>query len=221
VKERARLARVLRYKPVTMARPWKLANTHNKGLETRSYRLDFSNGLSATAVWFQALETPKPAPATIVLDENGKKAASLAVSDRVNRGEQVLALDPIFYGDAAAQRPTLYTQVVSTLGDRPLALEAAQLIETARWFAKQSGVKQVRLEATGFRAQVAATAAAALAPGLFSDIAIRNGKVSLAHIYDAPVEYGAAPDLFCLDLYKEFDLDRLAVMAAPARIAMR
>ena len=32
------------------------------------------------------------------------------------------------------------------------------------------------------------------------------------------VEYGAAPDLFCLDLYKEFDLDRLAALAAPARI---
>ena len=219
VKERARLARVLRYKPVAMARPWKLANTHNKGLETRSYRLDFSNGLSATAVWFQALGTPSPAPATIVLDENGKKAASLAVSERVNRGEQVLALDPIFFGDAAAPRPTLYTQVVSTLGDRPLALEAAQLIETARWFAKQSGAKQVRLEACGFRAQVTATAAAALAPGLFSDIVIRNGKNSLAYIYDAPVEYGAAPDLFCLDLYKEFDLDRLAAIAAPARIA--
>jgi hypothetical protein len=192
-------------------------------LETRSYRLDFSNGLSATAVWFQALGTPSPSPATIVLDEKGKKAASLAVSDRVNRGEQVLALDPIFYGDAdpSKPRPMLYTQLISALGDRPLALEAAQLIEAARWFAKQSGAKQVRLEANGFRAQVSATAAAALAPGLFSDIVIRNGKSSLAYIYDAPVEYGAAPDLFCLDLYKEFDLDRLAALAAPARIAMR
>jgi dienelactone hydrolase len=223
VKERARLARVLRYKPVALARPWKLANTLNKGLETRSYRLDFSNGLSATAVWFQALETSSLAPATIVLDEKGKKAAASVVSDRVNRGEQVLAVDPIFYGDAAPSkpRPAVFTQVVSALGDRPLALEAGQLIETARWFAKQSGAKSVRLEANGFRAQVSATAAAALAPGLFSEIVIHNGKSSLAYIYDTPVEYGAAPDLFCLDLYKEFDLDRLAALAAPARIAMR
>jgi dienelactone hydrolase len=223
VKERARLARVLRYKPVAMARPWKLANTHSKGLETRSYRLDFSNGLSATAVWFQALETPSPAPATIVFDENGKKAASSVVSDRVNRGEQVLALDPIFYGDATPSTPgpTYYTQVISTLGDRPLALEAAQLVEAARWFAKQSGAKKLRLEVNGFRAQVAATAAAALVPGLFSEIAIHNGKTSLAHIYDAPVAYGAAPDLFCLDLYKEFDLDRMTALAAPARIVLQ
>jgi hypothetical protein len=73
------------------------------------------------------------------------------------------------------------------------------------------------LEVNGFRAQVAATIAAALAPDLFSEVVIRNGKLSLAHIYDAPVEYGAAPDLFAQDLYKEFDLDRLAAIAAPSR----
>lgn len=222
VKERARLARVLRYKPVAMARPWKLANSHSKGLETRSYRLDFSNGLSATAVWLRALDAPGSAPATIVFDENGKKAAGAAVSDRVNRGEHVLAVDPVFYGDAAPSkpRPNVYTQVISALGDRPLALEAAQLVETARWFARQSAVKKVRLEVNGFRAQVAATIAAALAPDLFSEVIVRNGKPSLTHIYDAPVEYGAAPDLFAQDLYKEFDLDRLAAIAAPARFVM-
>ncbi|MEN6604984.1 MAG: hypothetical protein ABFD86_21445 [Bryobacteraceae bacterium] len=223
VKERARLGRVLRYKPVSMARPWKLANTHNKGLETLSYRLDFSNGLSATAVWFRALDAQDPAPATIVFDANGKKAAGAVVSDRVNRGEQVLAVDPIFYGDAGTGnlRPTLFTQLISALGDRPLGLEAAQLIETARWFGKQSGTKNLRLEVNGFRAQVAATIAAALAPELFSDVVNRNGQASLAHIYDAPVEYGQAPDLFCLDLYNDFDLDRLAGLASPARIAIQ
>ncbi|MCE5306788.1 MAG: hypothetical protein LLG20_04025, partial [Acidobacteriales bacterium] len=223
VKERARLGRVLRYKPVSMARPWKLANTHNKGLETLSYRLDFSNGLSATAVWFRALDAQDPAPATIVFDGNGKKAAGAVVSDRVNRGEQVLAVDPIFYGDAGTGnlRPTLFTQLISALGDRPLGLEAAQLIETTRWFGKQSGAKKPRLEVNGFRAQVAATIAAALAPELFSDVVIRNGQASLAHIYDAPVEYGQAPDLFCLDLYNDFDLDRLAGLASPARIAIQ
>ena len=35
----------------------------------------------------------------------------------------------------------------------------------------------------------------------------------LAKLLDAPVTYEAAPDLFCLDLYKEFDLDRLAALA--------
>jgi hypothetical protein len=40
----------------------------------------------------------------------------------------------------------------------------------------------------------------------------------LQHLLDAPVKFEAAPDLFCLDLYKEFDIDRLAMLAEPAKI---
>lgn len=223
VKERARLANVVRYRPVTVARSWKLGNTYNKGLETRSFRLDFSNGLSATAVWLRAIDAREDAPVAIVFDSNGKKAAGATVSDCVNRGEQVLAVDPVFYGDADASTPRapLYTQLVSALGERPLGWEAAQLIETARWFTKQCGGTKPRLEVNGFRAQVAATIAAALAPNAFSEVVIRDGKPSLAYIYDAPVSYTKSPDLFCLDLYKEFDLDRLAMLAAPARVAVK
>jgi len=33
-----------------------------------------------------------------------------------------------------------------------------------------------------------------------------------------PVSYEDAPDLFCLDFFKEFDLDRLAGLAEPTRV---
>jgi hypothetical protein len=74
------------------------------------------------------------------------------------------------------------------------------------------------LESTGFRCQTVALAAAALNPGLFSEIVIRNGVQSLKHLLDEPIEYQAAPDLFCLDFYKRFDLDSLAAMAAPTKV---
>jgi hypothetical protein len=41
---------------------------------------------------------------------------------------------------------------------------------------------------------------------------------SLAYFYDAPVDYMKYADLFCLDLYKDFDLDRLIFLAEPAKI---
>ncbi len=44
---------------------------------------------------------------------------------------------------------------------------------------------------------------------------MRDGMKSLGHVLDTPVEYLDAPDLFCLDLYAEFDLDGLASLAAP------
>jgi hypothetical protein len=44
---------------------------------------------------------------------------------------------------------------------------------------------------------------------------------SLKHLLDEPVKFESAPDLFCLDLYKEFDIDRLAKLAEPARITQK
>jgi hypothetical protein len=41
---------------------------------------------------------------------------------------------------------------------------------------------------------------------------------SLRYLLDAPVQYRTAPDLFCMDVFKYFDLDRLATMASEVRI---
>ncbi|MBI4876993.1 MAG: hypothetical protein HY822_20330, partial [Acidobacteria bacterium] len=68
----------------------------------------------------------------------------------------------------------------------------------------------VRLVSRGIRGQVAALAAQALEPALFDTVVILDGAKSLQHLLDAPVEYQAAPELFCRDLYREFDLDLLA-----------
>ena len=65
-----------------------------------------------------------------------------------------------------------------------------------------------------------ATVAAALEPDLFSEVVVHEGMPSLNFLLEAPVTFENAPDLFCLDLYKEFDLDRLAAMAAPAKVTV-
>ncbi len=44
---------------------------------------------------------------------------------------------------------------------------------------------------------------------------------SMSYLLDAPVAFRSAPDLFCLDLYKEFDLDRLAALAEPTKLTMK
>jgi hypothetical protein len=41
---------------------------------------------------------------------------------------------------------------------------------------------------------------------------------SLSYLLDTPVPYRNAPDLFCLDLYKYFDIDRLTVLASPVTV---
>jgi hypothetical protein len=187
-------------------------------LETFSYRLEFDNGLSAAAVVLRAI-TATAAVATVVLNDAGKKAAYAAVSDRVNRGEEVLALDLLFTGDAAPAKPGPhhYAQMLATAGDRPLGLEAAQLVAAARWLRESVRPSSVRLDTSGVRSQVAALVAAAIEPHFFSEVTARDGLSSLRQLLDKPVPYQAAPDLFCLDFYKYFDVDLLSRLAGGSR----
>ena len=214
------LRKTLRYQDAGLYHAWALGNTKNRGLETRSYSFDFSNGLSADGVWFKAVAAPGDTPATLVLHDQGKKNAAAEVADRVNRGEQVLAVDLLFTGSSSPQNPdaSAYTQMLAAVGDRPLGLEAAQLITIVDWLRKTSGSGKVRLESTGRRSQTVALAAAALNPGMFLEIVIRKGAPSLKQLLDEKIEYQAAPDLFCLDLYRRFDLESLAMMAAPTKV---
>ena len=99
---------------------------------------------------------------------------------------------------------------------RPLGLIAAQLSAAAGWAARHGSRSAVRLTSTGRRNQVAALVAASIEPALFEKVEVREGMASLQEVLDKPVEYAAAPELFCLDLYRDFDLPRLVELSRGA-----
>ena len=76
----------------------------------------------------------------------------------------------------------------------------------------------MRVETSGIRTQVIALTASALEPSIFSEVVARGGMRSLQHIFRKPVAYADAPDLFCLDLFKVTDIDRLATLASPVKV---
>lgn len=210
--ERRRLADLVRYRPAAVQHAWAAANTRNKGVATQSFQFQFANGLAAAGVLVASVNAAGAPRATVVLDDKGRAAAAARASDRVNRGEQTLVVDLLFRGEMAPRRMPEYTQLLAATGDRPLGLQAAQLIAVARWLGERTGAKQVRLESTGPRSQVTALIVAALEPSLFSTVEVREGMNSLAHLLNAPVTYEAAPDLFCLDLYRDFDIPELLAL---------
>ncbi|HXH49179.1 MAG TPA: hypothetical protein VNM47_07520 [Terriglobia bacterium] len=217
--ERNKLASVIRYKPVEVKDAWRMWNTKNHLLQSLSYRFEFTDSLTAAGTWLKAIAAAHDAPVTIVLNDKGRGDAGDVVSDRVNRGEQVLALDPIFVGESMHLVPdsTPYALMVSTTGGRALGLEVEQLLAVTKWLEQQSGHPKIRLETTGIRSEVIGLAAAALEPSVFSKVVSHDAMKSLGFLLDAPVPFRSAPDLFCLDLYKDFDIDRLAAMAEPAK----
>lgn len=210
------LSKVVRYAPVEVQHAWPLTNSYGKGLESQSLRLDFSNGLSANAVWLSAIgiDTTR-SPVTIVLNDAGRAAANNEISDRVNRGERVLSLDLLLLGDAAPQGPgsSSYSQLLATLGERPLGVLAAQLNAATQWATRQYAPAPLRLSTSGPRTQVVALVAAALQKDLYESLEHREGLASLQVLFDKPVEYASAPELFCLDLFRDFDLPQLTKLA--------
>jgi len=224
--ERERLRQTVRYSPVTVKEPWLVANTNHSEVESVSYRFEMSNGLSAAGVWLRATGAIAAAPLTIIVNDDGKKAAASEAWDRVSevggrldRGEQVLALDLLFTGDAAPDQPRyLLSEMLAAAGDRPLGLEAAQLAGIAQWVRGQFEPSRIRVETTGLRSQLEALISSALNPDLFSEVASRHGVESLRYVFDKPVRYEDAPDIFCLDLYRDFDVDRLSAIAEPAKV---
>ncbi len=220
---REQLKSILRYSPVSVDAAWKLVSTKRSGLQSFSYRFDFSNSLSGTGIWVAAGAAPTDAPLTILLNDGGYKASARGVAERVNRGEQVLAFEPLFFGATSPDEtePAYWEMLVASRGDRAMGLEVAQLIATAKSFRSRTGLNKIRLETDGIRSQVVALAAAAFEPNLFSEIESDNAMTSLSYLLEAPVPYRTAPELFCLDLYRYFDIDSMAILAFPVKATIR
>jgi len=215
--QRERLKSVVRYSPVSVETAWRTDNSKHLGLETLSYRFDFSNGLSATGIWMKAISAPSNSPVTIVLADEGYKAAGETVSEHVNRGEQVLALDLLFNGATAPDNPADWEMLVATTGDRPLGMEAAQLVAIAAWL-RNSGQKSIRVVTDGIRNQVIAVTSAALEPTAFKRVESHRSMGTLDYLLKDSIPFRSAPELFCLDLYRYFDLDSLSLLAVPAEV---
>jgi hypothetical protein len=216
---RTRLSQVVRYRPARIDAAWLVASTKQRGVESASYLLRMSDGLSASAVWLKALASKDDAPATILLDDTGRGQTAGEAADRVNRGEQVLALDVALMGEAWSEREARRLQQnLNGLGERPIGIEAAELVAAARWLSARAASSKLRLETKGIRSQLVALIAAALEPSVFSEIVVRDGMKSLGYVLEKPVEYIDAPDLFCLDLHREFDVETLAALAGPTRV---
>src|ERR1022692_2740934 len=192
--QRELLKSVVRYTPVSVENPWRMANSKHLGFESLSYRFDFSNGLSATGVWLKAISAPVDGPITIVLSDEGYTATAEMVSEHINRSEQVLALDLLFNGAMVAEEPDRadWEMLAATTGDRPLGLEAAQLLAVANWLRTGTGPSNIAIETMGIRNQVISLVAAAVEPTAFPRLESHHGMESLRYLLDKPVPYRSA-----------------------------
>jgi dienelactone hydrolase len=198
--QRERLKSVVRYQPVSMSRALRITN---------------SNGLSATGIRFKQDASPEVEPVTIVLNDKGYKAAGQDVFDRLSSGHEVFALDLLFNGATLPEMPDSsdWELLVDASGDRSLGLEVAQLLAFTKWVRSSIGSSRVQIVTDGIRSQTVAFIAALIEPEAFANVTNRNAMRSFLYLLDKPVPLRSAPELFCLDLYKDFDIDSISALA--------
>jgi hypothetical protein len=110
--------------------------------------------------------------------------------------------------------------LVDSSGDRSLGLQVAQLLAVAHWLRSTHPVSRTQISTRGIWTQVIAMIAAAIEPNTFFDEANHGGMMKLSYLYDKPVPLRTAPELFCLDLYRLFDIDVLSKLASPTQVML-
>ncbi len=118
-----------------------------------------------------------------------------------------------------ATKDWLFAILMAALGERPLGIQASQVVGTAKWLqSRHAG--SVEIFADGPRTGLVALVAAALEPKAIAGVTIRNGMRSLKEIIEKDLSADKTPELFCFGLLETFDIDLLSALAGRDKVKL-
>ena len=166
---------------------------------------------------------PAGAKATvIVVADAGRKTAADEVRRQLAAGRRVIAIDPFYWGESSIKnRDYLWALMISTVGDRPLGVQAAQLAAIARAVEAEQGGKPPSVVTVGPRASLAGLVAAGLEPKSFARIETVDGLKTLKQVLTDDRPFSEVPELFCFGLLEQFDIPQLIALAGADRVESR
>ncbi len=191
--------------------------------ERDGYRIDKLVLEPEPGVWLPALAyMPEDGAeaARLYLHEDGKEAVdSEEIEELVAGGDMVLAVDLRGVGETAPGGDHSYTTylpvewrdatIAYLLGTSLLAMRAEEIIQCAEFAAQYNadGTRPVHLKTIG-RVGPPALHAAALEPGLFASVTLRNSLVSWSNVVDTPLSKNQDANLIhgALEIYDLPDL---------------
>ena len=188
----------------------------DNGLSIFHWRLKLNDNWTLPAVDFW----PTSASDTcIVVSDWGKQSMVAEVERLVAAGKRVIAVDLLGFGEAdpgsgPRDSDDVMPMLITTVGDRPLGIQAAQLTAVARWATGDSVEQAPKVVAVGPRNSMIVLIAAALEPGVTSGLELRQSWKSLREIIRKDLKAEDAPEQFCFGLLKEFDVPQLVAIAS-------
>jgi hypothetical protein len=158
----------------------------------------------------------KPKATVIVIADKGRASTAETVQKLLDAGNRVLAVDPFYFGESKiSKRDFLYGLLVSSVGERPLGVQAGQIAAIAGWVKKRHPQSPVTVTAVGPRTSLIALCATGLNDKSIDGIDLHESFASLKQVLEKDITVNQQPEWFCFGLLKEFDIKQLATLVAP------
>jgi len=166
-------------------------------------------------------ERPKGTALLFSQDGRASEAAVRRAAELVKDGRRVAVIDPFYSGESRINdHDYLFALMVNTVGERPLGVQAGEVMSIAQHYRRQHPDEPVSLVGIGPSMSAVALAAAALDPTIDS-VELHNPYGSLREVLVRNLVFSDAPELFTFGLLKEFDVVGMAELVAPRKITLK
>jgi dienelactone hydrolase len=211
------LRNILKNKPMT-AQANKIAEVSEGNLKSKHYKVSV-NGFTIPLV---AISNSEKCGNSIVLifSDKGKSTLIEQVKSEVEKGSTVIVIDPIFMGECMPVKGPVwqYTQMVSTIGERALGLQAGQIGAVIEWTCQEFKCDRVSLYGVGWNASLVAILACALSNERIESVSVKDHLPSLKMLIENHLDYETHPVFFCFGLLEQFDVEEFIALCSPVTV---
>ena len=151
---------------------------------------------------------PEAKVTTLLIADEGRAKQTAAVTQLMEDGNRVVALDPFFFGESKIKsRDFLHVILMHAVGERALGVQAGQIAAIADWAAEAYG-EPVGLQSIGPRLSVAARLAAVQTEAI-QTVTLHDSMKSLKEVLTENRGANHLPEMMCFGLLEAFDLKQI------------
>jgi len=229
--QRARLREVVRVRDYAVQQAAAAKHEQNGDVEVTDWRLrvgEITNAptdvggsrVSGGEVWTlpaTELASEQPKGVALVIGDGGRRSLTNEVARLLSSGRRVVTVDPFYFGESKPrERDYLWALLISTVGDRPLGLQASQVAAVARWLRTRFPGEPLILCGFGPRSSTVALVTAGLEEKGLGPVDVHDAFPSLKAVIEQNYSFEQMPEMFCFGLLEAFDMAQLKALAEGA-----
>jgi hypothetical protein len=154
---------------------------------------------------------PEVKGTTLLIADQGRAKQTTAVTQLMEDGYRVVALDPFFFGESKIKsRDFLHVILMHAVGERALGVQSGQLAAIADWAVEAYG-EPVGLQSIGPRLSVAARLAAVQTEAIQS-VTLHDPMKSLKEVLTENRGANHLPEMMCFGLLEAYDLKQIEAL---------